>query len=63
MAAGSGARRVSRRRWANCATALLYASAAALNQNDEHDGEENAGNDTNQCGAIHLKTPFMGKTL
>jgi hypothetical protein len=47
----------------NCATALLYAGAAALNQNDEDDGEENAGDYTNQDGAVHLKTPFMGRTL
>jgi hypothetical protein len=63
LAAAGGARRVSRRRWVNCATALFYAGAAALNQNDEHDGKENAGDYTNQDGAVHLKTPFMGKTL
>jgi hypothetical protein len=46
-----------------CATALFYAGAAALNQNEEHDGKENAGDYTNQDGAVHWKTPFMGKTL
>jgi hypothetical protein len=47
----------------NCATWLLYAGAATLNQNDENDDKENAGNYTNQDGAVHLKTPFMGQTL
>jgi hypothetical protein len=63
MAAASRARYVSRPCWVKCATALLYAGAAALNQNDEHDGEENTGDYTNQDGAVHWKTPFMGKTL
>jgi hypothetical protein len=42
---------------------LLDAGAAALNQNNEYDDEENAGNNADQESAVHLKTPFMGTTL
>ena len=63
LAPASGALTVFSRRWVNCAAVLLDASAAALNQNNEYDDEENAGNDANQSGAIHLKTPFLGATL
>jgi hypothetical protein len=32
---------------------LLNVSAATLDQNAQHDGEENAGNDANYSGLIH----------
>src|SRR5580658_5703138 len=58
-----GARREQRRRRNICRSALLDASAAALNQNDEHDDKKNAGNNANQGSAVHFKSPFLGNSL
>lgn len=60
FAPASGARL---RRWVRHASELLDAGAAALNQNNQDDGKENAGNNANQESAVHLKTPFVGPAL
>jgi hypothetical protein len=39
-------------------TALLDLSAATLNQNAQHDGEQDAGNNANYGDLIHSKYPF-----
>jgi hypothetical protein len=38
---------------------LLDASAATLNQNDQHDDKENTGNYPDDCGIVHLNSPFF----
>jgi hypothetical protein len=37
---------------------LLDPRATALNQNDQHDHKKNAGNDPDNRGVIHSKSPF-----
>jgi len=39
--------------------ALLDASAAALNQDDQHNDEENTGGNLNDRGRVHLKSSFF----
>jgi hypothetical protein len=38
---------------------LLNASAAALNQNDQHDEAKNSGDYANQNCAVHYNSPFL----
>ena len=37
---------------------LVDLGAAALDQNNQHDGEQNAGYDTDESNAVHLRSSF-----
>jgi hypothetical protein len=38
---------------------LLDLSAAALNENEQHDGEKQSGNNPDNCGLIHFESPLL----
>jgi hypothetical protein len=40
-------------------SALLHPCATALDQNDQHDHEQHAGNNPDYRGRVHVKSPFF----
>lgn len=40
-------------------SALLHPCATALDQNDQHDHEQHAGNNPDNRGSVHVKSPFL----
>jgi hypothetical protein len=37
---------------------LLDLSASALDQNNQHDNEKHTGNNLDNCGLVHVESPF-----